>query len=255
MTKSQWLVCDDPAPMLEALGQRMSQRKLRLFACACCRRVADLFPDDQWLAAVEVAERFADGLAPESELDAVDTKSRASVGAARNLAVAADKAHSRKRTPATANRRAITGAAYSAVLGAWALPQPVFSALEVAANTSAALGGRAAADALRTGVTDRAAHAVEEVAVEDESAAQADLLRDLFTDQFRFVVPDHAWFTSDVMALAGAIYDRHAFDQLPILADALQDAGCDNDDVLNHCRANAAHVRGCWIVDMVLGKV
>ncbi|MCE9566168.1 MAG: DUF6331 family protein [Planctomycetes bacterium] len=62
------------------------------------------------------------------------------------------------------------------------------------------------------------------------------------------------WLTSTVTQLTQGIYDDRAFDRLPILADALQDAGCDNADVLNHCRENGPHARGCWVVDMVLGK-
>jgi hypothetical protein len=66
---------------------------------------------------------------------------------------------------------------------------------------------------------------------------------------------DPAWRTSDVMLLAQGIYDANAFDRLPILADAMQDAGCDNDDILTHCRdASLTHVRGCWVLDLVLGK-
>jgi hypothetical protein len=88
-----------------------------------------------------------------------------------------------------------------------------------------------------------------------ERAAQADLLRDIFGNPFRPVALDPAWLTSDVLALAKGIYDEKAFDRTPILADALQDAGCDNDEVLAHCRdAQQVHVRGCWVVDLVLGK-
>jgi hypothetical protein len=84
---------------------------------------------------------------------------------------------------------------------------------------------------------------------------QAALLRDIFGNPFRPVTLNPAWLTSDVLALARGIYDDRAFDRMPILADALQDAGCDNDDVLTHCRdAALAHVRGCWVVDLVLGK-
>ena len=60
--------------------------------------------------------------------------------------------------------------------------------------------------------------------------------------------------TPDVQGLARAIYDDRAFDRLPILADALLDAGCDDDDILTHCRSARPHVRGCWVVDLVLGK-
>ena len=53
---------------------------------------------------------------------------------------------------------------------------------------------------------------------------------------------------------AQAIYDEPAFDRLPILADAVTDAGCDNADILTHCRGDGRHVRGCWVVDLLLGK-
>lgn len=64
-----------------------------------------------------------------------------------------------------------------------------------------------------------------------------------------------SWRTPDVLMLARGIYDQHAFERMPILADALQDAGCDSDDILNHLRdTSATHVRGCWALDLVLGK-
>jgi hypothetical protein len=89
-----------------------------------------------------------------------------------------------------------------------------------------------------------------------EEAAQAELLRDIFGNPFRPVSLDPAWLTSDVLALARGIYDERSFDRMPILADALQDAGCDSDDVLSHCRdTSLTHVRGCWAVDALLGKV
>jgi hypothetical protein len=56
------------------------------------------------------------------------------------------------------------------------------------------------------------------------------------------------------LSLARQMYESRDFSSMPILADALQDAGCDNDDILNHCRGPGPHVRGCWVVDLVLGK-
>ena len=83
----------------------------------------------------------------------------------------------------------------------------------------------------------------------------AKLVRDIFGNPFSPVVFDPEWRTSTAVALAKQMYDARDFSAMPILADALQDAGCDNDDILNHCRdANGVHVRGCWIVDLVLGK-
>ncbi len=98
----------------------------------------------------------------------------------------------------------------------------------------------------------------ESVPVGDQRAAivrwQHALLRDILGNTFRLVALDPSWLTSDVEALARGIYEEKAFDRMPILADALQDAGCANDDVLNHCRGDGPHVRGCWVVDLLLGK-
>ncbi len=63
-----------------------------------------------------------------------------------------------------------------------------------------------------------------------------------------------SWLTSDVLVLAKQMYESRDFGAMPILADALQDAGCDNEDILNHCRTEGVHIRGCWVVDLVLGK-
>jgi hypothetical protein len=80
-------------------------------------------------------------------------------------------------------------------------------------------------------------------------------IRDIFGNPFRPVRFSSSWRTDTVVTLAKQMYDQRDFSAMPILADALQDAGCDNDDVLTHCRdSKQAHVRGCWVVDLVLGK-
>ena len=90
---------------------------------------------------------------------------------------------------------------------------------------------------------------------EKERTTQAELLRELFGPlAFRPITINPAWLTSTVIALANGIYEERAFDRMPILADALQDAGCDNDEILNHCRGEGVHVRGCWVVDRILGR-
>jgi hypothetical protein len=82
----------------------------------------------------------------------------------------------------------------------------------------------------------------------------ASLLRDIFGNPFRPVAVDPGWRTSNVVSLADAIYADRAFDLLPVLADALEEAGCDNAEILSHCRQPAKHVLGCWAVDLLLGK-
>ena len=79
-------------------------------------------------------------------------------------------------------------------------------------------------------------------------------LREVVGNPFRPVAFDPRWLTSTVVGLARGIYDERAFDRMPILADALEDAGCDDAHVLAHCRGDGPHVRGCWVVDLVLGK-
>jgi hypothetical protein len=83
----------------------------------------------------------------------------------------------------------------------------------------------------------------------------ADVLREVVGNPFRPVSFPPNWRSETAVALATGIYAERAFDRLPILADALEDAGCDNADVLSHCRGPGPHARGCWVVDGVLGKV
>ncbi|HEX3149646.1 MAG TPA: hypothetical protein VHR66_16340 [Gemmataceae bacterium] len=80
------------------------------------------------------------------------------------------------------------------------------------------------------------------------------MLRDIFGNPFRPVAFDPRWRTSDSVGVARGIYEDRAFERMPILADALMDAGCDDEQVLSHCRGEGPHVRGCWVVDLVLGK-
>jgi hypothetical protein len=88
----------------------------------------------------------------------------------------------------------------------------------------------------------------------EERAAQCLLLKDLLGNPSRPVALDPASLTPDVLELARTIYDGRAFDRMPILADALEDSGCDDSDILNHCREPGPHSKGCWVIDLVLGK-
>jgi hypothetical protein len=90
---------------------------------------------------------------------------------------------------------------------------------------------------------------------EDPSIFLPTVMREIFGNPFRSVVFDPEWRTATSVALAHEMYDSRDFSAMPILADALQSAGCDNEDILNHCRGEGPHIRGCWVVDVVLGKV
>jgi hypothetical protein len=91
----------------------------------------------------------------------------------------------------------------------------------------------------------------------EEHRVQADLLRDIFGNPFRAVLVAPAWLSwngETVLRLAESIYQERAFERLPILADALEDAGCTDSAILEHCRGPEPHVRGCWAIDLLLGK-
>lgn len=83
---------------------------------------------------------------------------------------------------------------------------------------------------------------------------QAEIIRDIFGNPFRPVAFDPSWRTTDAVALASSMYESRDFASMPILADALQDAGCNLPEILDHCRGPVLHVRGCWVVDLVLDR-
>lgn len=87
-----------------------------------------------------------------------------------------------------------------------------------------------------------------------EELVQCDFLRDIFGNPYRHIILDPSWLTSTVLSLATGIYAECAYDRMPILADALEDANCTNEDILNHCRGPGPHVRGCFVVDLLLSK-
>jgi hypothetical protein len=215
MTEAEWLAATDPMPMLEFLKGKPSDRKLRLVACACVHRLGGHLKDERSKQALELAERFADGTANKAEL----RRARQAVRAAQEGLVLDLK------------RRA-EGSAYEVV--ALAATEKDF----VKAIPESWPVARLQATGIR-------------VAREPFPSI---LLREIIGNPFRPITLNPSWLTSTVLALATGIYDEKGFDRLPILADALQDADCDNEEILNHFRQPGEHCRGCWALDLVLGK-
>jgi len=233
MTEAEWLSCTDPTPMLEFLDAsgRASKRKLRLFAGACCRHIWGLLTDRRSREAVEVAERSADGLAGEQEL-------HAAWQAAREVSDTS-QAEVWQRTAARAAEG--TAAGLGALGAVWALG-----------------GGEAAA---RSPALARALAAGSQPAFQEGRAHSGALLRDILGNPFRPVTLSPAWQTPQVVALAQAAYDQRGLPagtldttRLAVLADALEDAGCADADLLGHLRGPGPHVRGCFVIDALLGK-
>ena len=219
MTEAEWLTATDPTAMLEFLKGKASDRKLRLFACACCRVVMwESFTHERSRRAVEVAERYADGLEDDATLE------RAHSMAYDALASYQHQHHYRRMV----NRDGLTRIEWRLHLAA-----------ESAHLHRPFLVGRLGA--LRHDP--------------DSTVVAPALVRDVFGVSPATPLPlDPRWQTETVVALATGIYADRAFDRMPILADALEEAGCDHTDILNHCRGDGPHVRGCWVLDLVLGK-
>ena len=224
MTEQEWLTAINPTRMLEYLRGKTSDRKLRLFAVACCRHLWHLMTEERCRNAVEVAERLADGLATN-----VERRTAALAG----------------YDPSMGEHPACFGAAGCAV------GVPAFHAAERSSENAAGLAANKVPYLLHGNIVNPA----WQEAIRREGVVQISLIAEIFGNPFRSVAFDPAWRTSDALLLARGIYEERAFDGMPILADALQDAGCDSDDILGHLRdASATHVRGCWALDLVLGK-
>jgi hypothetical protein len=227
MTESKWLACADHQPMLEHLHGKASGRKLRLFAVACCRHYGHLLRDERCQNAVQVAERFSDGLATAEELWEAG---EAVWGAAESGELGVE-----------GQGAACAYSCYRQEDGSY----PSGTPREVANQMLVALGDEIASD-------ER---------YETECGVLSNLLRCIIGNPFRPVTVSPAWQTPQVIALAQAGYEHRDLPsghldptRLAILADALEDAGCTDQTILNHLRGPGPHVRGCWAVDLILGK-
>ena len=237
MTQDEWLASEDPAAMLRFVAQTAGERRLRLFGCACCRRIWEVMQDERSRAAVESAEAHAEGEISWEQLRAVyKPAERAYYDAYHRIAGRATNAYD--STPSALGERA--------------------SAVEAACICAMKHAGTAAG-----------AHRLAACAVARnwraqpcpvERKAQAGLLRDVLGDGVMRRAFDPAWRSRDVMELAQAAYGCRnepsgelELTRLGVLADALEDVGCDAV-ILAHLRSAGPHVRGCWAVDLILGK-
>jgi hypothetical protein len=243
MTGDDWQDCTDPQKMLRFVDNRCGGRKLRLFAVACCRRIWPFLDDPFSRAAVEVAEQFADGAALEAARRDVREAARRAADSATNptAAWAAQRAAAKKPS------ETIRGGGHSADRSVWG-GTPAAVVFVVGRTAYGRAGGRRA---------ELAANAAEADAQAAERRSQCELIRCILGNSFWQTPFDPGllrWNGGTLAKLARAVYEERSFDRLPILADALEDAGCTGAAILGHCRSGGEHVRGCWVVDFLLGK-
>lgn len=226
MTDAEWVVCTNPTLMLEFLKGKPCGRKLRLFACACCRLVWHLLVDERSRGAVEAAERLADGLIADGEAQAA-------------FAAACDASIAVRRSPD-------------------ASPETMLRLRRQPAPDKVRRAVYKAAFAVGHGVEDVQAHIRGSKSDLVDGPMRSRLLRDIFGPlPFRPVAIAPGWYSwndGTIPKLAEAIYQERVFDSLPVLADALEEAGCTDAEILSHLRGPGPHTRGCWPLDLILGK-
>ncbi len=245
------LASDHPYRMYRMFRHRASTRQIRLFMAACCRLHPDAYFDPRIAHALAAIERCADDPRAEAEAEAAWSE----------LMILSQSL----RDPAR-----LTGEIAQAIQAVWQLLDEhwvgeEYHNVQHALSHAVYLSLREHPGDVFTGgegdAAEYCAKAVEAAERLKRSGAEAGgeeirhrivyLLEDIFGDPFRQVAFETEWRTATVLALARGIYADGTFDQLPILADALEDAGCADEELLGHCRGPGPHVRGCWAIDLL----
>jgi hypothetical protein len=230
MNEVDWLTTTDPAAMLAYLEGQVSDRKLRLFACACVRRYWRHLRFASAREAVETAERYAEGQATDAELEQARQQ---------------------------AEMAAMDPGMFSAYVYFAATATAMEQALEAARNACESIRQHAVREAayeVAPGENEAQVNAGASLA---ERRALCELVREVFGNPFRPVKVDLSWLSIDGGsggAVLHAVDEEDRFEELPYLADALTDAGCTEEALLRHLRTPSGHVRGCWAVDLLLER-
>jgi hypothetical protein len=260
VTEPQWLESSDVDLMLDFIRPQASDRKWRLFLCACGRRTLPVLKDKAQESfelcdkALEVCERFADGLASAEEMAGCMPSTALVFSEVGSPRLATEVAWRARYLDLAGNTRPMR-------YGKSIIGHPASEGAEFARGAISL----AAADFPKP--ADKATIGKKRAATISEKRAQAALVRDLFGNPFRELPPQkgqaawtkqypqwRTWNDATIPKLAQAIYEQRRFQDLPVLADALEDAGCSGEGILRHCREGGEHVKGCWVVDLLLGK-
>jgi hypothetical protein len=222
MTDDEWLACDSQTRMRGHIraGSFRAPRWV-LFDLACVGRVRDL-----------LGPRYL------SYVDGFDGRDESTLRSVDASAVHLDDLQEEGRTPRTLRA------------------DPLREAKQAAARAVLSLGSYtlATSEMVCVAAGRRAGRSDLQEAVRAERRAHAALMRCVFCSTLAPVALDPMWRTDTAVALAGQMRLLRDYSAMPILADALQDAGCEDERILAHCRCGEAHARGCWVVDRVLGR-
>ncbi|MCU0704676.1 MAG: hypothetical protein MUF18_11930 [Fimbriiglobus sp.] len=241
MTESDWLSTDSPSRLFQHVRSRLSARKLQLLACGCCRLLDGLFSDTQ-RAMLAVVERHADGLATRDEYQgAIDE-----FGRGVNPLFQTELGFSSPNPVSTAFAQALM--ATVSTPADFALQRAVDWVGSVAAREA----GTGAAMNARREMNRRVCGVFREVA--GNPFCERVVAGPEWTAAGGRAAPWMLRVSETARGIALGVQTEQAYDRLPILADALEDDGCTDDELLFHFRHHPTHLRGCWALDLVLGK-
>jgi hypothetical protein len=247
MQEYGWFHWNDLPDMMQVVEENVrdssSGRKLRLAACAFARRIQSALAVPLVRSAIELAEDFADFRASREQLKVVRRAIAESVDDARQVLIR-DKQFITDWIdhPENAEWRLSVAIDQLPVSNRARLVEPLLQLRDFDID-------------LLSEVSGIAGRLLDPYRWRADELSQCLILRDVLGNPFCPVAFDPEWRTTTAVLLAKQMNESRDFSAMPILADALQDAGCENEDILNHCRdANGVHVRGCWVVDLVLGK-
>ena len=255
MTEAEWLTPSDDAiticRKLDFLMGKASERKFNLFRFACCRQIWHLLLHDLYRQAVEAAERLIEGQSTREELNSV-------IQSAENM-VSAVQASSSRSPRRILEIRAATVAIHAARADyEWlSFPDTASYACCIVQEATSAACWATATDACWHSEASTPSPEWPDVYQQVQQATlrlHGMALLDVFGNPFCSVALDPTWLTPSVFKLAQTIYEERAFDRLLNVAEVLQEAGCNNEEILSHCREPGPHVRGCWVVDLLLNK-
>jgi hypothetical protein len=248
MTEAEWLLWNHPEPLIDFLDLhgRAGDRKLTLLGLGCCHLVEDRIQNAACRAAIAATGALLERTVTEQEHRILFERAAA---AYRDCFDCYSLGHVETRACSLAAAAAFQPTCHQTEY--WEVRMRRTGEEQYVPSKQAREVACLASLLASAGVADMR----EGMRVElDAEAQQADLTRCVFGNPFRPVTFFPSWLTPTAVGLARGIYDARAFDRLPILADALQDAGCEDQQLLAHCRGGGPHVRGCWVVDGVLGK-
>ena len=242
MNSEQWDEAHDPNEMLKFLDYFAHLRKHQLFACACIERVREFVRHEELKSCLDIIRFYPDSPVSLDTIQLAQTKS--------------DKILEEFKFGPDHPKDFIEYYPGAAIYRFFRWIHDEGMPVGVGSCCRTAMGRVSWINAIQMDEPNKyqTAQQIKDTIEQNEALQQCNLLREIFGNPFHPVTTDPIWLTPTVTAMAQAMYEDRNFTAMPILGDALEEAGCDNEDILQHCRDMTGHVRGCWLVDLVLDK-